>query len=193
MPGAAFTGVQVYPAGSMRLLFRRLTVALVRGRLVRAVAVAAVLATAPPFPLFAQPAEAEGLPRIVFPTDEVVIRSQSGEHRFVVEVARSPDQRSRGLMFRRSMPPDAGMLFDFLEEVPVSMWMKNTIIPLDMLFFDSTGRIVRIEERTVPLSLTVISSGVPVRGVLEVNAGTVARLGIRPGDRVIYKAFEQKG
>ena len=82
------------------------------------------------------------------------------------------------------------MLFDFGSERTVTMWMKNTYLPLDMLFIKRDGTVARIAERTVPQSLIVISSGTPVQGVLELSSGTVARLGIRPGDRVIHPIFQ---
>jgi uncharacterized protein len=113
------------------------------------------------------------------------------EHRFSVEVATTPDQWTQGLMFRRSLPADAGMLFDFGEDRPVSMWMKNTLIPLDMLFIAVDGRVVGIAERAIPLSLAVISAPEPVRGVLELNGGTAARLGIHVGDRLVSPVFGQ--
>ncbi len=92
-------------------------------------------------------------------------------------------------MFRQSMPADQGMLFDFERDQMVSMWMRNTFIPLDMLFIFADGRIHRIEHRTEVESERTISSGVPVRAVLELNAGTAERLGIRPGDRVVHPMF----
>ena len=115
----------------------------------------------------------------------------SGERRhiFMVEVARNDAQRGRGLMFRQSMPADQGMLFDFERDQMVSMWMRNTFIPLDMLFIFADGRIHRIEHRTEVESERTISSGVPVRAVLELNAGTAERLGIKPGDRVVHPMF----
>lgn len=128
-------------------------------------------------------AAGEGGPR--FGTGSVIVRSDAGVRTFRVEVARTEPQRRRGLMFRRHLAADAGMLFLFDREGPVSMWMRNTRIPLDMLFIARGGRIVRIEERTVPLSEAVIPSGWPVVAVLELNAGTVSRLGIRPGNRVM--------
>lgn len=106
------------------------------------------------------------------------------QHVFKVESAQTPEMRALGLMFRRDLAADAGMLFDFGQAQPVSMWMKNTLIPLDMLFIDADGRIVNIAERTVPGSLAGISSQGPVRFVLELNGGTAARLGLRAGDRV---------
>jgi len=111
-------------------------------------------------------------------------------HRFVVEVAETDDQRQQGLMFRERMHPNAGMLFDYGTPQVVQMWMKNTYIPLDMIFIDSTGVIQHIVERTVPHSLQAISSQKRVRGVLEVNAGTVLRLGLRVGDKVIHPIFQ---
>ena len=92
-------------------------------------------------------------------------------------------------MFRQSLAPDAGMLFDFNAPSPVSMWMKNTFVPLDMLFVDAGGHIVNIGERTVPGSLEPVTAAAPVRAVLELNGGTAARLGIRPGDRVLFPIF----
>ena len=128
-------------------------------------------------------ASAEDGPRPA--TDTVIVRSDAGARTFRVEVARTGLQRMRGLMFRRHLAADAGMLFLFDGEAPVSMWMRNTYIPLDMLFIARGGRIVRIAERTVPFSEVPIPSGEPVVAVLELNAGTVSRLGIRPGTRVL--------
>jgi len=81
------------------------------------------------------------------------------------------------------------MLFDFKRVQPVAMWMKNTLIPLDMLFIDGAGRVVNVAENTVPLSLATIPSAAPVRAVLEINAGSARRLGIRPGDQVLHAIF----
>jgi uncharacterized membrane protein (UPF0127 family) len=124
-----------------------------------------------------------------FPTSELTILSATGPHRFKIEVAETPAQMTQGLMFRTSLAPDAGMLFDYKEPTTATMWMRNTLIPLDMLFVDERGRIVNIHERAVPQSLDIISSTVPVRAVIELNGGTAARLGIAPGDRVVYPAF----
>jgi uncharacterized membrane protein (UPF0127 family) len=112
---------------------------------------------------------------------------------FQVELARTPDERARGLMFRRSMAPDHGMLFDFRRDQHVGMWMKNTIIPLDMLFISAQGEIRKIVKRTVPKSLAPISSGEPVRAVLELNGGTTDRLKIKPGDKVSHSMFPESG
>ncbi len=125
-----------------------------------------------------------------FATDRLSIVTAEGRQLdFEVELAVNAEQRAQGLMFRRKLPEMAGMLFVYGKEWEVSMWMKNTVIPLDMFFIKGDGRIVAIAERTVPYSLETISSGQPVTGVLELNGGTAARLGIRPGDRVRHSAF----
>jgi uncharacterized membrane protein (UPF0127 family) len=97
----------------------------------------------------------------------------------------------RGLMFRDRLPPDHGMLFLFADEREVSFWMKNTLIPLDLIFADASGRIVRIAERAVPLSTELIPSQAPVRAVLEVNGGTAERLHINVGDKLVYPALSK--
>ena len=122
-------------------------------------------------------------------TEPLGIVGKSGRHAFQVEVMRSDADRARGLMYRRSMPADHGMLFDFERAAPVNMWMKNTYLPLDMLFIRSDGTVARIAADTEPHSTRVISSNEPVLAVLELNAGTSARLGIRPGDRVEHALF----
>ena len=118
------------------------------------------------------------------------ITTQSGTHRFMVEVADTPERRAVGLMHRPAMAADYGMLFDFKSDVQVAMWMRNTRIPLDMLFIARDGHIVNIAERAVPFSETTIPSKGPVRAVLELNGGTAARLGITPGDRVSHPMFK---
>lgn len=92
-------------------------------------------------------------------------------------------------MFRRELAPDAGMLFDFKTPTVATMWMRNTLIPLDMLFVGGDGHIVNIHERAVPQSDAIIAAAAPVRAVIELNGGTAARLGIRPGDRVTGSIF----
>jgi uncharacterized membrane protein (UPF0127 family) len=121
--------------------------------------------------------------------EPLTILTTDARHRLNVEVVRTPESRAQGLMFRRTLAPDAGMLFDFEREQMVSMWMKNTYLSLDMLFVRADGIIHRIEASTEPLSERSISSGAPVRAVLELNAGTAARLGLRPGDRLIHPLF----
>jgi uncharacterized membrane protein (UPF0127 family) len=117
------------------------------------------------------------------------IVSKTGVHTFAVEMAITPEEQARGLMFRRELPEGQGMLFDFQREQPTSFWMKNTYVSLDMIFIRADGRILRIAENTVPLSETLVPSGGQVRAVLEVVAGTAKKLGIVPGDRVAHPIF----
>lgn len=123
-------------------------------------------------------------PTIAGDADALVIEASGGPVRFQVEIADTPEERARGLMFRDALPPDAGMLFVYPHEQVISMWMRNTLIPLDMLFIGADGRVVNIRERAVPGSTETIPSAGPVRAVLELNGGTVARLKLKPGDRV---------
>lgn len=123
-------------------------------------------------------------------TSPLAIHTRDGKtHQFKIEIAATPEERAQGLMFRRSLPQDGGMLFDFSQTGPVAMWMKNTLIPLDMLFVAADGAIVNIAQRTVPQSLTPIPSAKPVRFVLEVAGGTTSRLGIKPGDKLLHPLF----
>ena len=124
-----------------------------------------------------------------FETSSLTIVSAHGRHRFTVELAETSAQMQQGLMFRPSLAPDAGMLFDFKEPTVATMWMHNTLIPLDMLFVDANGTIVNIRARAVPKSDAIISAEAPVRAVLELNGGTAARLGIASGDRVLHPIF----
>ena len=124
-----------------------------------------------------------------FATSELTIVSANGRHRFKIELAETPEQMAQGLMFRRSLAENAGMLFDYKIPTEATMWMRNTLIPLDMLFVDARGRIVNIHQRAVPQSLDVIAAAAPVRAVIELNGGTAARLGIAPGDEVLYPIF----
>lgn len=126
---------------------------------------------------------------VTFPTSELVIESGEARHRFRIELADTDDRRVLGLMHRESMAPDAGMLFDFKEDRVVAMWMRNTRIPLDMLFIARDGRVVNIAKRTVPFSEASIYSDGPVRAVLELNGGASDRLGLKPGDRVVHAMF----
>lgn len=123
--------------------------------------------------------------------DRVTIVTEDARHVFTVELANTPATRAQGLMYRRSMPEDHGMLFDFGRVEMVTMWMRNTYIPLDMLFIRADGTIARIARNTEPLSERRISSGEPVLGVLEINAGLSSRLGIDVGDRVEHDMFAQ--
>jgi len=118
------------------------------------------------------------------------IATRTGVHVFAIELAVTDEERARGLMFRKELPEGRGMLFDFKRDQDISMWMENTFISLDMIFIRSDGRIARIAENTEPMSQRIISSGGPVRGVLEVAAGTARKLGISLGDRVAHPAFQ---
>jgi uncharacterized membrane protein (UPF0127 family) len=120
------------------------------------------------------------------------IASKTGVHVFAVEIADTEAQRAKGLMFRKELPDGQGMLFDFQREQEVSFWMKNTYIPLDMIFIRRDGRILRIAENTEPLSTRIIPSGGPVRAVLEVIGGTARKFGIAPGDRVAFPIFKER-
>jgi|SRR5579872_6318986 len=124
-----------------------------------------------------------------FDTSELTIMTADGPHKFTIELALTDAQMEQGLMFRPSMPADHGMLFDFKAPTKVMMWMKNTIIPLDMLFLDERGRVIDIHEQAVPYSTDVIAAKTPARYVIELNGGTVARLGIKPGDQVTSPYF----
>jgi len=124
-----------------------------------------------------------------FERDRLAIETAAGAQQFAVELAVTSEQRLQGLMFRQRLPADAGMLFLYPAARPVSMWMKNTLIPLDMLFIGDDGRILHIAERAIPGSTATISSMQPARAVLELNGGTAARLKIQVGDRVLYKTF----
>ena len=116
----------------------------------------------------------------------LTIRSAQREHRFTVEVAASPQEQNDGLMFRRSLAPDRGMIFPYDPPQAVAFWMKNTLIPLDMIFIRADGTIARIAANTVPMSLDPVPGGEPVAAVLEIAGGRSAELGIREGDRVSW-------
>ncbi len=122
----------------------------------------------------------------------LTIASSDAEHRFNVEVVRTDEERAQGLMFRTELADDAGMLFDFGPEPrPVSMWMKNTLIPLDIVFIAEGGRIARIAAMTTPRSLTSIPSGEDVIAVLEVRGGRLGELGVKEGDMIRHPWFAQ--
>ncbi len=122
--------------------------------------------------------------------DTVEIVTSSGVHAFSVELASNDAERALGLMFRKSLPEGHGMLFDFKTDQPVQFWMHNTYISLDMIFIQGDGRILRIAENAQPMSDALIASGGPVRGVLEVIAGTARKFHIAPGDRVTGSIFD---
>ena len=116
----------------------------------------------------------------------LVLKTDSGPHSFTIELATTPAERALGLMYRRALPADAGMLFLYEKPQPLTMWMRNTFIPLDMVFIGADGKVHRIESRAEPFSTQLISSEGNVQGVLEVKAGTAKAIGLKPGDEVIY-------
>jgi uncharacterized membrane protein (UPF0127 family) len=120
------------------------------------------------------------------------IATRSGVHVFSVEMATTEEEKQNGLMWRKELPDGKGMLFDFSPEQQISMWMKNTYIPLDMIFIRADGRILRIAENTEPLSTKIISSCGLAKGELEVIAGTAQKYGIQPGDRVAHPLFNKR-
>jgi uncharacterized membrane protein (UPF0127 family) len=119
----------------------------------------------------------------------IEIVTSSGVHAFAVELATNDAERARGLMFRKSLPEGHGMLFDFQTDQPVQFWMRDTYISLDMIFIRGDGRVLNIAQNATPLSDTLIPSAGPVRGVLEVIAGTARKYHIAPGDRVTGSFF----
>ena len=124
---------------------------------------------------------------ITFDRAVLAVETRRGVYGFRVEVAHTPAQLAQGLMHRTELAEDAGMLFLFPKDERVSMWMKDTLISLDMLFIDSNGRVVDIAQQTQPLSLELITAARPARAVLEVRAGTVQRLGLQANDRVEWR------
>jgi uncharacterized membrane protein (UPF0127 family) len=125
--------------------------------------------------------------------EQVVVETAKGRFAFTTEIADTPELRQRGLMFRQRLPEDRAMLFDWGRVEPVSMWMRNTLVSLDMIFIAVDGRVAKVAEATEPLSETTISSDGPVAAVLEVVAGTAERIGLKPGDRVHHPMFERGG
>ncbi len=139
-------------------------------------------------PVFAQPGVDRPQPRL--PTERMVILTRDGRRLdFTVEMALTPEQQTIGLMFRPEVKADEGMIFDWGQPRESSMWMRNTLAPLDMVFIAADGRIHRIAERTVPLSLTPVDSRGPVRATLELQGGITEKLDIRVGDRVLHRMF----
>jgi uncharacterized protein len=135
-----------------------------------------------PAPADFQPEQLRGFAR-----DTLVVQRINGRDQFSIWLADTPAQQQQGLMWIQQLPPDHGMLFLLPQPRPMSMWMKNTYVPLDMVFFDSKGRILRIHEHAVPLSEAIIDSGVEVAGVLEILAGEARRRGMQIGDRLLHQ------
>jgi uncharacterized membrane protein (UPF0127 family) len=123
----------------------------------------------------------------------LVVRTAKGEHRFDVEIAATPEAQEKGLMFRKDLAPDKGMLFPMDPPRLASFWMKNTIIPLDMIFVRTDGSIAFIGANIAPYSREPVSAGIPVAAVLELSGGRAAALGIKEGDRVNWGACAVPG
>ena len=123
-------------------------------------------------------------------TEKVVIETAKGERAFTVEVVRKDKDRNRGLMFRHEMAAGHGMLFDYDPPQQIAFWMKNTFIPLDIIFIGADGRILNIAEKTTPLSLERLPAEGKARGVLEINGGLSEKFGIMPGNRVRHALFD---
>jgi uncharacterized membrane protein (UPF0127 family) len=121
----------------------------------------------------------------------LVLKTESGDHSFTIEVASTNQERALGLMFRRSLPENGGMLFLYDRPQPAAMWMKNTLIPLDMVFISADGTVHRIEQNAEPHSTALIPSEGPVVAVLELNGGEAAKIGLKRGDKVLYPGLAQ--
>jgi uncharacterized membrane protein (UPF0127 family) len=126
-----------------------------------------------------------------FPHSALEIRTASGRQWFTISIADTPARQEQGLMFVRALPSDEGMLFPQPQPQVMSMWMKNTLIALDMLFIDSRGNIACVRADARPLALDIISCEKPVKAVLEIGGGQAAARGIKVGDRVVHKAFSR--
>ena len=141
--------------------------------------------------LWLSPAAASFDPGAPAPKEAVTIELVGGgKYVFNVEVVKEPKARDRGLMFRQSLADDGGMLFDYDPPQQISFWMKNTYIPLDIIFINAKGVILNIAAETTPLSLAPLPSSGEARGILELKGGTCAKLGIMAGDRVHHRIFE---
>jgi len=131
-----------------------------------------------------------GVSRAAGPRIETVdVVTGKGRVRFQVEIAATQAEQAKGLMFRKSLAPDRGMLFTYTRPQPASYWMKNTLIPLDIIYIQPDGRILSIVRNARPMDETPLPSGGLVLGVLEIAGGRAAQLGILPGDRVIHRIF----
>ena len=129
-------------------------------------------------------------PSLAQTLETLELRTASGATAIAVEIAATEASREHGLMNRRFLPPGRGMLFEFEREEPVEFWMKDTLIPLDMIFIAHDGRIVRIAENAQPLSQALVASGAPCDAVLELNGGAAAGLGLKVGDTVRHAFFK---
>ncbi|MEO5806747.1 DUF192 domain-containing protein [Devosia sp.] len=118
--------------------------------------------------------------------DRLTMHTAKGDFAFNLEIVDTPSGRAKGLMFRQELAPDAGMLFDFKEQRPVSFWMQNTLIPLDMVFIDAKGVVKSVHVNARPLDTTAIPSGAPVQFVLEIAGGRSVEIGLKAGDTMVH-------
>jgi len=141
-----------------------------------------------------QPFAREPVPdsKAVLPVEILEVQTASGNFAFSVEIADDAQERSRGLMFRETMAPTHGMLFDFKTVAVVTMWMENTPLSLDMIFIRPDGSVARIATDTTPLSRDIISSLEPVSHVLELNAGITRQIGLKAGDKIAHRFFAKE-
>ena len=121
--------------------------------------------------------------------ESIDVVTKTGAHHYSVEIAADEPTRERGLMYRHQMPAEHGMLFEFEQREPVFFWMKNTYLPLDMLFIDRDGTVSSVFTNATPLSEAMIPSGAPIVAVLELNAGQAKMIGVKPGDKVKASFF----
>lgn len=140
------------------------------------------------FPPKQDPAKCVGQAEIT-PLEPLQVVTDRGTHRFRVEMAVTPRQREFGLMCRKALAADRGMLFDFQTPQPLAFWMRNTLIPLDIVYIGANGRVVSIVRNARPLDETPLPSAGPARAVLELAAGRAAQIGLLPGDRVLHRIF----
>jgi uncharacterized membrane protein (UPF0127 family) len=130
-------------------------------------------------------------PALALPVENITVDTAKGHTVFKVEIAADHASQEKGLMYRKKMAANAGMIFDFDQDVMTSFWMKNTILPLDIIFIRSDGVVSSVAANAVPMSETPIPSSEPVRAVLELNAGRAAQIGMKPGDKVHAAIFDK--
>jgi len=130
--------------------------------------------------------------KITFQKSSLTIQTKDSEYIFNIEIAVTEKERSRGLMYRKELKQTEGMLFLYPEKQIIKMWMKNTLIPLDMIFINNNGKIIDIFKMTIPKDLTPIGPDVKLKGVLEINGGLTSYLNINKGDFIIHPSLNGK-
>lgn len=144
------------------------------------------------FLMFLMNAQAQEPMRLEVNSIPISFLTSSGTHNYSVEIAQKPEELEAGLMFRKDFPSDRAMLFIFSDQHDIMMWMKNTPLPLDMVFVDNDGKVVSVAYNTTPESTILISSGFPTRYVVELNAGEIKKMNLKRGDCVTHPAIEAK-